>query len=131
SGSLVNGDALSGSLATTASATANVGLYPITQGTVSAGGNYALTYVGDNVTIGQRALTVTADPKSMVYGNAVPSLTQQVTSGSLVNGDALSGSLATSASSTANVGNYPITQGTVSAGGNYALTYVGDNVTIG
>jgi len=128
---LVNSDTLSGALATTAASTSNIGAYGITQGTLAASANYALTYVGDNVTIGTRAITVTAAAKSMAYGDAVPTLTQSVTSGSLVNGDTLSGALVTTASSTSNIGTYGITQGTLAALSNYALTYVGDNVTIG
>ncbi|MGU3493618.1 beta strand repeat-containing protein [Xanthobacteraceae bacterium A53D] len=130
SGSLVNGDSLTGMLATLASSTSNVGTYGITQGTLAASSNYALTYVGANVTVTPRAITVTADGKSMVYGNAVPGLTYAITSGNLVNGDSLTGALATLASSTSNVGTYGITQGTLAASSNYALTYVGANVTV-
>ena len=55
--------------------------------------NYALSYTGNNVTVGQRSLTVTAD--CMTYGNAVPTLTYVVGGSGLVNGDSLSGALAT------------------------------------
>jgi len=131
SGSLVNGDTLSGALATTATSASNVGTYGITQGTLAASTNYALTFVGSNITVGQRAITVTAGAKTMVYGDAVPTLTQSVTSGALVNGDTLSGALATTATSASNVGTYGITQGTLAASTNYALTFVGSNVTVG
>ena len=98
SSGLLNGDALSGGLATTATTTSNVGTYGITQGTLAASPNYALTYVGANLTVTAAPLTVTADAQSRLYGAANPALTY-VSSG-LVNGDALSGGLATPATTT-------------------------------
>ncbi|WP_199805455.1 MBG domain-containing protein, partial [Bradyrhizobium lablabi] len=68
----------------------------------AASGNYALTYTGDNLTVTQRAITVTADPKSRAYGDANPPLTYQVGGAGLVNGDTLSGALATSATTASN-----------------------------
>ena len=130
SGSLVNGDTLAGALATGATAASDVGDYAITQGTLAAGGNYALTYVGADLTVTARPITVTADALSRIYGNANPVLTFAITSGSLVNGDGLSGALATSAAATSGVGTYAIAQGTLSAGGNYALTFAGADLTI-
>ena len=53
----------------------NVGSYAIKQGTLSAGSNYALTFVGANLTINARPMTVTADAKSKTYGDADPALT--------------------------------------------------------
>ncbi|MBN8940965.1 MAG: filamentous hemagglutinin N-terminal domain-containing protein [Rhizobiales bacterium] len=131
SGSLVNGDTLSGALATSATATSNVGLYGITQGTLAASSNYAVTYAGANLTVTQRAITVTADAASRAYGDANPAFTYGVTSGSLVNGDTLSGALTTSATATSNVGLYGITQGTLAASSNYAVTYAGANLSVG
>ena len=128
---LVNGDSLSGALATSATVASNVGTYGITQGTLAASGNYALNYTSDNLTVGQRALTVTADAKSRAYGDANPALTYQVGGSGLVNGDSLSGALATSATVASNVGTYGITQGTLAASGNYALNYTSDNLTVG
>ena len=51
--------------------------------------NYALTYVGADLSVTKRAVTVTADAKTKPYGDTDPALTYQITSGSLVNGDAL------------------------------------------
>ena len=127
---LVNGDSLSGALATSATTASNVGAYGITQGTLAASGNYALNYTGNDLTVGQRALTVTADAKSRTYGDANPALTYQVGGSGLVNGDTLSGALATSATTASNVGTYGIGQGTLAASGNYALNYTGDNLTV-
>lgn len=90
----------------------------------------------NGLTIGQRAITITADAgQSKVYGDPDSVLTYAVTSGSLVNTGAggngsLSGSLAGSGGVNAAVGvGYNITQGTL-ANSNYAITYVGDTFSI-
>ncbi|MGE3404662.1 MAG: YDG domain-containing protein [Vicinamibacterales bacterium] len=74
------------------------------------------------------AITVTADPKSKYYGDADPVLTYQVTSGSLVGDDSLTGELSRLPGT--NIGTFPIGQNTLSAGDNYVLTYQGANLTI-
>ena len=78
---------LSGALATSATTASNVGTYGINQGTLAASGNYALNYASDNLTVGQRAITVTADAKSRAYGDVNPALTYQVGGSGLANGD--------------------------------------------
>ena len=129
---LVNGDTLTGALATTATATSSVlgSPYAITQGTLAASPNYALTYVGANLTVTAAPLTVTANPQSRAYGAANPTLTYAAAG--LVNGDTLTGALATTATATSSVlgSPYAITQGTLAASPNYALTYVGANLTV-
>ena len=127
---LANGDSLSGALATSATAASNVGTYGITQGTLAASGNYALNYTSADLTVTQRAITVTADAKSRAYGDANPALTYQVGGSGLANGDTLSGALATSATAASNVGIYGIRQGTLAASGNYALNYASANLTV-
>ena len=122
-GSLVSGDSFTGSLARVAGE--NVGSYAITQGSLSAGSNYALTFVGANLTINARPVTVTADAKSKTYGDADPALTY---TGTLHGTDSFTGSLTRVAGE--NVGSYAIQQGSLSAGSNYALTFVGANLTI-
>ena len=126
SGTLAFSDAFTGSL--TRDAGEAVSAYTITQGTVALSSNYALTYVGANLTINARPITITADAKSKTYGDADPALTYQITSGTLAFSDAFTGSLARDAGEA--VGNYAITQGTVALSSNYALTYVGANLTI-
>jgi len=126
SGSLVSGDAFSGAL--TRAAGGNVGTYAINQGTLTLSANYVLTYVGANLTITPRPITITADAKSKVYGEADPGLTYQITAGTLVPEDAITGALTRDAGE--NVGDYPIKQGTVALSSNYTLTYVGANLTI-
>ncbi len=127
SGTLSGTDAFTGAL--TRDAGENIGTYPIRQGTLALNNNYALTYVGANLTVTTRAVTVTADAQTKVYGTADPVLTYRITSGTLAgNGDAFSGSLTRAAGE--NVGNYAITQGTLSLGPNYNLTYIGADLTI-
>src|SRR5205814_9001257 len=71
----------------------NVGPYAIKQGSVALSTNYTLSFTSTNLTINPRAVTIAADAKSKTYGDADPALTYQITIGSLVNGEAFSGSL--------------------------------------
>ena len=127
---LVNGDQLSGALATTAGVTTGVGAVPITQGTLAASPNYTLTFVGGQLAITPRPITVTANDLSRVYGNANPSLTFTIGGLGLVNGDQLTGAIATTAGVTTGVGAVPITQGTLAASPNYMLTFVNGQLAI-
>ena len=73
---------------------------------------------------------MTADAVSKTYGDTDPALTYKVTSGSLVSGDSLSGALTRAAGNTVAGSPYAIQRGTLTAGGNYDLTFVGANLTI-
>ncbi|WP_316805669.1 MBG domain-containing protein, partial [Pedobacter nototheniae] len=126
-GSLVGADAFTGALSRVAGE--NVGAYAINQNTLSAGANYAITYASANLSIGTKAITVTADAKSKTYGSADPALTYTVAAGSLVGADAFTGALNRVAGE--NVGTYAINQNTLSAGANYAITYASANLSIG
>ena len=125
-GSLASGDSLSGSLSRVPGQ--SVGTYDITQGALSAGANYELTFVAGELSITPKPITVTADDKSKVYGQSDPALTYSVTSGSLEPGDSLSGSLTRDPGE--DVGTYDITQGALSAGANYDLTFVAGELSI-
>ena len=127
---LVNGDTLSGALATPATVTSNVGVYGITQGTLASPNYTVSSFTGANLTVTPRAITVTADTQSRAYGDANPALTYQVSGSGLANGDTLSGALATSATTASNVGVYGIAQGTLAASSNYALNYASANLTV-
>ncbi|MFN0256729.1 YDG domain-containing protein [Pedobacter ureilyticus] len=124
SSGLVGTDAITGTLSRTTGE--NVGTYAINQNTLSAGGNYSITYVGANLGITAKALTITAAAKTKVYGEADPALTYS--SSGLVGTDAITGTL--SRATGENVGIYAINQNTLSAGGNYSVTYVGANLGI-
>ena len=117
SGSLAYTDALTGSLARDPGQ--DVASYAVSQGTLTAGTNYDLTFVGSTLTITQRPITVTADADisttavneafTKVYGNADPSFTYRITSGSLAYTDALTGSLARDPGQ--DVASYAVSQG--------------------
>ncbi len=127
SGTLVGSDDFTGSLSRAAGEA--VGPYAIGQGTVALNANYTLSFVPNNLTIGQRAIEITADVVNKQYGDADPTLTYQITSGSLVGSDTFTGSLARVAGES--VGTYAINQGSVALNANYALTYVSNNLVIG
>jgi len=126
-GALVNADTFTGTL--TRNPGENINTYPITQGTLALSSNYTLTYIPANLTIGAKAITVTADAKSKTYGDADPALTYTVTTGALVNADTFTGTLTRNPGE--NINTYPITQGTLALNSNYMLTYVPANLTIG
>ena len=70
-GTLVAGDAFAGSL--TRAPGEDVGAYAIGQGTLSAGANYNITFVGADFAITAKPITVTADAgQSKVFGSADP-----------------------------------------------------------
>ena len=103
-----------------------IGLYPDTIGIVAASVNgpqvdrYSVTIAQGELTIIPREVTVTPNDASKVYGDADLVLSFAVTAGSLVADDAFTGVLSRQAGES--VGSYPIEQGSLSAGANYALT---------
>ena len=90
--------------------------------------NYDITYNTAVFTITPRPVTVTADAKSKVAGEPDPTLTYQITAGSLAFDDVFSGALTREPGEA--VGTYAILQGTLALNSNYTLTYVGANLTI-
>ena len=129
SGSLVFSDSFTGNLSRATGE--NVGTYAIGIGTLSLSVNYNLTFVGANLTITSRAITIAAEDKTKVYGDPNPGLTYRITSGSLASGDSFTGSLAVQPGS--NVGVYSILQGTLSISpnpSNYHITFESGQLTI-
>jgi hypothetical protein len=127
SGELVGTDTFSGEL--TREPGEDVGNYDILQGTLSLGDNYTLDFTGALFTITPRPVTVTADAKTKVSGEADPELTYEITSGELgANGDTFTGALTRDPGET--VGTYAITQGNLSLGDNYDMTFVGSTLEI-
>ncbi len=86
--------------------------------------NYQFTVTSGELTITKRPLSVVADDETVIYGTA-PELTYK-TNG-LVNGDILTGALATDGT---HVGEWAITVGTLAAGSNYETTYTAATLTI-
>jgi filamentous hemagglutinin family protein len=90
--------------------------------TVASSGNTA-----GSLSIHPAAITVQAGSASKVYGQADPSLGWQLSSGSLVGSDTLSGAL--SRATGESVGSYAITQGSL-ANPNYEINYLGSLLDI-
>ena len=94
-------------------------------GLVANNGDYVFTQAPSNataLTIDPATLTVAADPESKIYGTPDPTLT--FASSGFVNGDTaaiLTGAQTRAAGETVDSGPYAISQGTLSAGGNYTM----------
>lgn len=91
--------------------------------------NYTLTQPSLAANITTAPITVTADSgQSKQVGDADPVFTYTVSSGTLLGSDQFSGALSRTAGET--YGTYAINAGTLTAGGNYSLTFVPANFTI-
>ena len=112
----------------------NVGTGKTVTGTYSLGGagagNYKLASAAFTGTaaITPAPLTVTADSQTKYVGDPDPLLTYQITNGQLFGTDTLTGALTRAPGEVA--GDFAILQGTLAASSNYALTYVGANLSI-
>ena len=118
-------------LATTATANSNVGTYPITASGASSA-NYSFNYVDGTLAVTPVTITVAAENKSKAFGAALPTLTATYSGFVLSQGTndlAALASLATTATSTSDVGTYPITASGASST-NYSFSYVGGTLTI-
>ena len=129
----VNGDVLAGALVRAPGETVAAGPYAITQGTVTNANNpnYSITFVNGQLVITPAPLTIAADSKTRLYGDANPPLTATFTG--LTNGDtaaAIPGvALTTPAVPASNVGNYAINVAS-GANTNYTITYVNGQLAI-
>jgi hypothetical protein len=121
---------LSGGLSRVAGESVAGSPYGITQGTLTANGNYNISFTGGILSITPAALSVTADAKSKIYGAADPSFT--VTYIGFVNGETsavLGGTLTFTRAPGQDVGSYAITPaGQTSV--NYAITFNSGTLTI-
>ncbi|MXV18018.1 MBG domain-containing protein, partial [Hufsiella ginkgonis] len=107
----------------------NAGTYPITQGTLSAGANYALTFVPASVVIRPKTVTVTADAKRETYGGPDPEFTYTYTG--LTGTDGFSGKPGRdNTAGMNNAGTYAIKIGDLSAGSNYVINFTGADLVI-
>ncbi|MBP4143062.1 gliding motility-associated C-terminal domain-containing protein, partial [Flavobacterium sp. P4023] len=103
----VNGDVIDYTLSTTATTTSAVGSYPIAVA-LGSNPNYTVSTTDALLTVTPKAINVSvvADNKTKVYGDANPALTAVVTG--TVNGDVIDYTLSTTATTTSAVGSYPI-----------------------
>ena len=141
---LLNGDTVTGvglsvGANTVVQGNINIGSYTIVSNNAvgSHVANYIITYQTGVLTINPKPINVLANAASMVYADtALPALTYQAVTG-LVNGDSMTGALTTAASAyngsagfASNVGTYLITQGSLTAGNNYVITFTPANLTV-
>jgi hypothetical protein len=89
--------------------------------------NYTITYNTASFSITPKAASVTANNKTMSYGDAIPPLDATVTG--TVNGDTLNYSLSTTATSSSDAGSYPIMV-TLGNNPNYSVTPTNGTLTI-
>lgn len=118
-----NSDNITATYSTTATATSPVGTYPIVPALVDPTGklgNYTVTSNNGTLTITQSVLTVTAANASMIFGDSVPALSGTITG--LKNGDTISATYSTTATSASPVGTYAIAPTLVDPG-NQAVNY--------
>ncbi|WP_338224309.1 MBG domain-containing protein [Algoriphagus confluentis] len=108
----------------------NIGTYPITIGTLSAGSNYTINFTGADFTIAEKTLTITVDAgQSKIYGEADPIFTYQASG--FENGDdesIITGALERTPGE--NVGTYAINLGSLDAGPNYTINFIGADFAI-
>jgi hypothetical protein len=130
SGSLVSPDVFTGELSRTPGETVAGSPYPITQGSLMLNSNYALIFVGNELSITPRPVEVSVVAQTKVYGDADPTLTYMITSGSLAFTDTFTGALERATGETVAGSPYTIGQGSLGLDDNYALTFVGAGLTI-
>ncbi len=108
------------------------GTFPVTV-FATDGGTPSLTATSTfTITIAPADLTIVAQPQNKVYGEVDPALTYTVTGLLFSNTPAsvLSGSLARSLGETVANSPYAITQGTLVAGSNYTINFIGSSLHI-
>jgi hypothetical protein len=129
-----NGDNITATYASTATAASPIGSYPISATLVDPTaklGNYSVTNLGNTLTIGQTPLVVTTNAKSRNYGAANPTFDGGITG--IQNGDNITATYASTAVVTSPVGGYPISATIVDPDGklgNYSVTNAGNTLTI-
>ncbi|WEK19114.1 MAG: YDG domain-containing protein [Candidatus Pedobacter colombiensis] len=122
-GGLLGTDVLSGNLARASGE--NVGFYAINKGSLVAGANYALQFVGNSFEIKQANLTIIGDSKEKFVGTENPPLT--ISYRGFVNNEGVAALnalpyIGTTATLNSGMGSYPIMVGGASAI-NYSISY--------
>lgn len=123
-----------------ASATANVGLYPILVASIAGGtfaaSNYTITYVPGTMTVTPAPLTVTANNSSKIFGSGLVFTGTEFTARGLQNGETIGTTMLASdgAAAAASIGVYPIRIGNAAGGtfnpANYTIAYVNGTLTV-
>jgi 6-phosphogluconolactonase (cycloisomerase 2 family) len=133
---VLNGDNITATYGTVAAATSPVGTYAIVSALSDNGtgalANYVVTSNNGNLTITPAPLTVVAANAGMTYGDPVPVFTGIITG--IKNGDSITASYSTAATSASPVGTYPIVPAVSDNGAgvlpNYAVTLTNGTLTI-
>jgi 6-phosphogluconolactonase (cycloisomerase 2 family) len=130
-----NGDNITATYSSAATATSAPGTYPIVPALVDPTNklsNYTVTPTNGTLTVTPAVLIVSAANASMVYGDPVPALSGTITG--IKNGDNITASYSTTATSTSAPGTYPITTAVSDNGtgalANYTLTVNNATLTI-
>lgn len=126
SGSLVAGDLITGLISRDPSEDA--GMHVLEPGSLSAGGNYQITFVSAWFKIDKRSIEVAADPQRKRLTDPDPLLSYRITDGSLVNGDMFAGSIARAEGNIP--GLYLISQGTLHLSENYNFRFNGSTLAV-
>jgi uncharacterized repeat protein (TIGR01451 family) len=122
---LKNGDAITATFASTATAASSVGTYTIVPSVSDPTGklaNYNLTVNNGVLTINSATLTITINNASRLFGDPNPAFSGAIVG--LKNGDIITATYSTTATQTSAVGTYPITAtlaGAAGVLGNYAV----------
>jgi hypothetical protein len=99
-------------------------------------GNYTISYVDGALTLSPKALTVTANNRTKIYGATVTFAGTEFAAGGLVNGDTVTGVTLTSAGAAASAAvagsPYSIVPSTAAGTGlgNYTISYVSGSLTV-
>jgi len=129
-----NGDNITATYATAATATSAVGSYPVVPTTFDPGNklsSYNLTLTNGALSVTAAPLSVTPANASRAYGSANPNFTGTVTG--VLNGDGIGATYATNATVASSVGTYPITASLTdpnTKAGNYTVTLNTGTLTI-
>lgn len=106
----------------------DVGVYPITQGTLTINSNYLITFISGIYNIIPKPITVTPTPnQSKIYGTLDPLFTYTF-SPTLIGGDTFTGALGRVGGS--NVNSYAYVLGTLIINSNYTITLTSEYFTI-
>ena len=109
----------------------NVGTYNA-KAVIEADGYNTLT-LNATMTITPAPITVTAKDITIKTGAAIPTFDEnsyEITSGKLFGGDKITGKLATNCTSTSVAKDFNITQGTLTAGNNYNMSFVAGKLSV-
>jgi hypothetical protein len=124
-----NADAITASYATSATAASPVGIYPILPTPAgTALSNYSMSLINGVLTVTPAALTITVNNASRTYGSTNPTFSGVV--GPTLNGDVITATYTTVATSSSPVGIYPIVPTPSSTLGNYEVTLVNGTLTV-